>query len=429
MKTLQDVMRALPHLESALDHACRWLVEVAQVRTDGLTVEYNTYDFDYRNWRGAIRGEYWVAFHQWGFFCPVWHTGQAVKALLLAHQVNPSLSGCNPDLLSAATAGADFILNQQVVDGPDAGLIHAFEGVSDIVYTSAIFEALDGVYLLGHITGDQRYVDAANAAMKWCRDKTWLRGQGLVRDAYQPALSRFRDDLVITREDAPGRPLVDDAVWLTAWRATGEDSYRQAFYEILHRLLRDEHPRGNWVEYGPCRPEAGECHPRHAYWWGLPMIAAWRDCKDPRWLDAARRAGEWYIQAQRNDGGLFRFTDLNFKTGCFEMATSGILCASILWLELYKETGETLWLEPIHRAMTFAMSVQFTAPQDANLRGCVLENVRSPDGTDRSPYHVRDLATIFFIQAVAMMRQAAGDEVHRPPSDVRINQRPQSLAI
>ena len=34
---------------------------------------------------------------------------------------------------------------------------------------------------------------------------------------------------------------------------------------------------------------------------------------------------------------------------------------------------------------------------DPNLRGAVLEKVLPPDGTDRLPYRVRDLGTIFFL--------------------------------
>ena len=35
----------------------------------------------------------------------------------------------------------------------------------------------------------------------------------------------------------------------------------------------------------------------------------------------------------------------------------------------------------------------------AFLRGAILEKVLPPDGTDRSPYHIRDLGTIFFVIA------------------------------
>ena len=39
---------------------------------------------NYKEWRGAIRGEYNAAEKKWGCCCPYWHTGQAVKALVIA---------------------------------------------------------------------------------------------------------------------------------------------------------------------------------------------------------------------------------------------------------------------------------------------------------------------------------------------------------
>ena len=49
--------------------------------------------------------------------------------------------------------------------------------------------------------------------------------------------------------------------------------------------------------------------------------------------------------------------------------------------------------------MRYNIERQFINPQDPNLKGCVLEKVLKPDGTDRNPYFIRDLGTIFFIQA------------------------------
>jgi hypothetical protein len=47
--------------------------------------------------------------------------------------------------------------------------------------------------------------------------------------------------------------------------------------------------------------------------------------------------------------------------------------------------------------------MQFVEPSDPNLKGCILEKVLEPDGTDRSPYYIRDLGTIFFAQAAAQL--------------------------
>jgi hypothetical protein len=64
--------------------------------------------------------------------------------------------------------------------------------------------------------------------------------------------------------------------------------------------------------------------------------------------------------------------------------------------------GDKRCVEPMRRALRFCMNMQFKNPEDPNLKGAILEKVLPPmNGTDKSPYHIRDLGTIFFIQAVA----------------------------
>lgn len=129
------------------------------------------------------------------------------------------------------------------------------------------------------------------------------------------------------------------------------------------------------------------------------MLAAYKDSGDKRYLECAIRAGDWYLQAVRLDGGLFRDTRRDFKTTSFGQVTSGIGCAAILWCELWRETGNKKWLSAIHSALNFQMQMQFTNPNDPNLKGALLELTLRPDGSDRSPYHIRDLAAIFFVQS------------------------------
>ncbi len=404
---LAAVADDLPDLARAAALACHWLTQVAMVLGDELGEnDHNAQGLCYGHWRGAFRGEYAVAERRWWFFCPVWHGGQAVKAL--AHA---SLLLDDAALMASAKVGADFILRNQVTDGPDQGLLLAYEDEPDRVNTSAILEAIDGLYVLADVTGERRYVDAGIAAVQWCLRRAWIRGQGLVLDLYDPAVRTFADRPYRAKDNGAGRPLADDAIWLKTYERTRDPMYREAFYEIMERLLQDERPAGNWIDYGPADADTGSIHPRHAYWWGRPMLDAWRDTGDQRWLDAAIRAGHWYRQAQRVDGGIFYQTFPDFRTTSFGHATSGIMCAAILWIDLFQATKDPCWLTPIARAFQYGLSMQFTAPQDANLLGCLLEQVAPPDGTDRNPYHIRDLGTIFFVQAAShLLREATGND-------------------
>jgi len=384
-------------LASAAAAACEWMTNVAQMKADQLAGEHNSHKLEHQHWRGALRGEYRASTRQWDFFCPVWHTGQAVKALVWAAE---ALN--RPDFLDAARLGAEFIGSARIADrsSPHYGLILGFEDFGDRSSTSAVLEAVDGLWLLTDATGNNHYAEWANAAAAWEARYSYL-GDGLFRDQFN--VKTLSHDSPAAGAPHPGRPLNDDAVFLKAALRGGNPTLRAIFYEVADRLLRDEDPPGNWINYGPCNAATGMIHPRQAYWWGRPMIDAYRDSHDRRYLDCARRAGEWYQNAMRLDGGLFRGTRRDFKTDSFSHATSGVACAVLLWAEIWKETREESWLESIRTGLNFCQSMQLRYVRDPNLNGALIEGVEAPDGTDASPYNIRDLASIFFVQAVSRL--------------------------
>jgi hypothetical protein len=384
-------------LTRAVTAACDWITDVAQMKTDSLSGEQNSHKLEHQHWRGALRGEYRASTRQWDFFCPVWHTGQAIKSLVWAAQA----LNC-PDLLAAARLGAEFIGSARVADqsSPHYGLIFGFEDFGDKSSTSAVLEAVEGLWLLSDAAGDARYGEWANAAAAWEARNSYL-GNGLFRDQFD--VKRWSYMPARDGDKKPGRPLNDDAILLKAALRGASPNLRAIFYEVAERLLRDEDPPGNWINYGPCNASTGMIHPRQAYWWGRPMIDAYRDSHDPRYLACARRAGQWYQNAMRLDGGLFRGTRRDFRTDSFSHATSGVACAVLLWEELWKETHEDAWLESIRTGLDFCRTMQFRNVSDPNLKGALIEGVEAPDGTDASPYYVRDLATIFFVQAVSRL--------------------------
>lgn len=391
-ETIRVGQRGFPRriLRERMELACAWIADIAQLKdeNDPTPIKHKQ-----KSWQGALRGEYHAATRAWSFYCPVWHTGQAIKALVLAH----TLTG-EKKWLDAARAGAAFIVNNQVHDRADEddGLILAYEDYPDKVNTSAILECLDGLIVLDEACGEHRYTAAVAAAAGWVARKAWIAGEGLFRDLYDPVTKAFVENAYGFR----GRPLLDDAIFLKAARICADQRFKAIFFETADRLLRDEHPAGNWICYAPCNATRGAIHPRHAYWWGYPMLAAHLESGNSRYGGCFERACRWYANAQRQDGGLFRGTYADFRTDSFGHAASGIPCAMIMWAAYGAWTGADRFAGNLARGLEFCFAMQFINPSDPNLKGAVLEKVLPPDGTDNLPYHIRDLGSIFFVQAV-----------------------------
>lgn len=392
-----------PTWQASLQLACDWTINRSMIHTVEAPFSDSMFEWldQYGDWRGAFRGEYAADECAWDVFCPIWHGGQAVKALALAHEFSGEAR-----LLQAAHEGADFIMRHTIrEDGPDQGLILAYEKGSAGVNTSAQLECLDGLFELGRVSGDTRYIDTAIANLQWIKEYLFLSEEGLFRDDYVPGVGivteprgwRERNKIAF-----PGRPLLDDGVFLKGHEATGDESLKAVAVRTAERLLADEDPAGNWKAFHPAKPESGVIHPRHAYWWGRPMWMVHQATGASKYSDACRRSAQWYVNAMRRDGGMFRETDGEFNTTSFGHAASGIACAAILWLDLKREYGDTEWDEPIRRALGFCRGVQFTQARDENLQGAILEKVLPPKGSDRPPWRLRDVGTFFYIQALVM---------------------------
>lgn len=382
----------MSNLEKSVCLALEWLSGPGMVK-DNRPVGTVGRAMGYARWNGAIRGEYLSSRREWDSFCPVWHTGQAVKAFVMVAEAFEE-----PSLLDCAAEAAEFILAMQFDTGIDAGLIPAYELEPGKVNTSAILEALDGLFMLSDATGNKRYETCAIKALEWIARRAWLPHQGKFIDIYSPSMGKFLEH----DPSCQNRPLLDDAVFLKGWRRSGNREFRDIALETAETLLRDENPPGNWIKYIPCDKKSGKIHPRHAYWWGNPMLDLYRETGDERFYVAFHRAADWYRKALRSDGGLFRDTTAAFSSPSFGHAASGSACAAIMFEKLYGETRDASLLALIDSAENFCMNMQLTRPEEPSLKGAILEKVCSPDGSDTVPFLVRDLGTIFFIQAASL---------------------------
>ncbi|MDD3153667.1 MAG: hypothetical protein PHS41_02275 [Victivallaceae bacterium] len=377
-------------IRSAADQAANWLTGPALVR-DGLPVGPRGVKMFLKHWNGAIRGEYRLSQGKWDSFCPIWHTGQAVKALVMAAK-----SLRRPELLETAKFCAGFLLENQYCDGEDAGMLPAFEDFADKVNTSAILEALDGLFLLSEATGSERYSSAAVAALEWVARKTWDADAGEFFDIYDPVGREIVQGGVYAQK----RPLLDDAVFLRGWQVTGRGDFLKIALRTADRLLETESPKGNWKKYHPCVEESNDMHPRQVYWWGNPMLALFEETGNGKYLECFLRSADYCGKALRRDGGVFRRTYCDdFNTESFGHAASASACYAKILLEAERIRPGSGYGAKAQLALDFCRKMQLTDVSDERVKGAILEKVLAPDGSDRLPYHIRDLGSIFFLQA------------------------------
>ena len=380
------------NLEISLANAVKWLTDIATVKNNQ-PIGVHGAKMPISFWNGAMRGEYNVASRQWECLCPVWHTGQAVKALVMAAEILN-----DAQLLEDAKFNAEFIIQNRIAKGKDKGLILAFEDHPDRVNTSAILESIDGLFCLSKATKDEKYQNAAIEALYWIKNSAWQSDKKLFNDIYEPSSEKFLFGI----RGSQGRLLLDDAAFLKGWELTKDESLRQIAVDTAKGLLENETPSGNWIKYIPCNAENGNIHPRHAFWWGMPMLEVYKATGDENFLQCFFRSIKWYKNALRKDGGFIRGTYTDFNTDSFGHATSGTACAVISFIKYYEHTGDKSIIEYIERGLDYCMKMQFTNPDDPNLQGVILEKILPPDGTDQNPYYIRDLGTIFFIQAASL---------------------------
>ncbi len=386
---------------SAILRGADWLVDCAQDR-DRRSPTF-----------GAMRNGYWVGLGHWEWFEPVWHTGQAILALLIAHR----LSG-EKRYRAAAICGGEYILRQQIVSRGDPvrhGHIRGYvKPDSPLSNNSTFLESLLGLLELHRITGEAKWRDALLDALEWTIRNAWLERDGLILDTFDwKTGAHLRPNADCKRVFTPAqirklgirasaRPLIEDSMFHRAYRVTDDPKYLRVFRRLADRLVADQDEWGNWIGYIPCDPFVGRFQARQAWWWGYPLLDAYREFGLKKYLRAAMRAADWYVRVQQRDGSMCysNFTDGRMSS-MLAICGSATACSALLYHELLHEFGQKQYRAPLERAVTFLLTTQHGERfPDQNARGAFFEAWGAKPGLGAHVYQVRDIATCFAIRAL-----------------------------
>lgn len=374
---------------------CDWLTDISQVLDKA--------DSSY----GAMKGEYDTKNRKWSFYGPFWHTGQAVRTLILAY----NMTGIEK-YLNHAILGGEYMIRYQTMDKNDEkfyGFIHGKE--SKGANTASQVEGFMALYDLYGVTKDLKWLQRFHLAVDWVAKNVYIKGEGLFYNGY----SAIKDELAPIEMS---RPTNDDAVFGVAYQEFDDPLYLKIFREVSDRLLKDEDPLGNWMKYPPCRPDVfegrGRIHPRHAWWWGYPMLTAYDILGEQKYLDAGIRAAQWYIDNNNLDGGYYyNVTKSGGKHLSFDFCTSAVGCAVIMWTDLWNRTNDEKYAKEIETALGFLIRAQFNEDvEDSNIKGAFFESYLPPDGTLSPGFYFRDIATIFPVRAMLKILETFEGDVY-----------------
>ena len=360
---------------SAIERGSGWLADVAQITGPSRMFD-DPKHYPHSDYTGAMRTEYDTRTQVWSINGPAFHTGQAIRALLVAARRLRS-----ERLEDAARLGASFLLREQISEEghPHQGLLLSLEQNHDEVNIQVTLEALSGLIDLYDWTGDRRYLQVVQKNADLLIEHAYLPDERLMMDHYSLGRRGFIGD---AENDLPGRAMVDDAVLLKLADRTGDDRYRRIFLSMADRLIEEEGPPGTWLRFPPWRPDECRIHGRKNWWWGYPLLAAFDATGDVRYLHAGKRAGDWYLEQQNLDGGLYYTPSPDRRHNSFGICTSVVACAVLYWTDLSKRLGDDKYLDGINRGVGFLLSAQFSQDvDDENVRGAFFESPHPPDGS------------------------------------------------
>ena len=176
------------YLLDRITAGCDWLTDVSQIM-DKADPSY-----------GAMRGEYDTKIRKWSFYGAFWHTGQAVRTLLLAYKVTG-----NEKYLKHAVLGGEYLIRFQVMDKNDKkfyGFVHG--KAAESASSASQLEGFMALYDLYKVTKDPKWLERFHLAVDWVANNVYLKGEGLFYDTY----SATRD---LKAPIEKSRPHTDDA--------------------------------------------------------------------------------------------------------------------------------------------------------------------------------------------------------------------------
>ena len=141
--------------------------------------------------------------------------------------------------------------------------------------------------------------------------------------------------------------------YVYAYETLGGDSYKEMALGGLNYLLKEQEPNGQWRWWGSVEGVVNDTHCFYDTGWaGLALMEGYRVFGDPKYLESAKRAGDWalgclytgFTKEHLPDGLLSK---IYLKRPTYEFTGNNNFDAFSIWylVPLYRSTGDSKYLE------------------------------------------------------------------------------------
>ena len=185
---------------------------------------------------------------------------------------------------------------------------------------------------------------------------------------------------------------------LEASKITGEGIYRDSAIRNLEFVLSRQYPNG-W--FPDCCLDDNNSPLLHTIAYTMEgVLEAGVILKEPRYIEAARRAADALLVNQESDGSLAgRFNSQWAPIGHWSCLT-GDAQTSVVWLRLFQLTGDSKYLNAARRMNRYLMGTQDLSATDPGIRGGIKGS--HPIWGEYAPYEFPNWASKFFADALLL---------------------------
>jgi uncharacterized protein YyaL (SSP411 family) len=327
---------------------------------------------------GKARGDYDWRSSSWSDYEALWHTGQAIEALLVAYEVNQ-----DPALLNRAKQAGDWWIAQEFTSGPLAGMINAAHGdrLGRLINNTTVGNGSQGLFRLSRVTGDRKYADSATRAIIWLARNTKVPGDlGLYYNIIDPDTGAVWTDksphhptVANPKVTQVARPNIEGSPFLDACRHSRQAWLCAAHFDLADKTVRRQSRNGFWMEFEPNNPDTGTVHPRFNTWNAEAMLRAYRETNQQRYLNAALATARATVKMLTTNGSFDYEQNVSGRRGTASPTGSAAAFAGLLWLEL-RALGNNEFDPQIHAVARWLIANRYSENHsDPNLRGLVIE--------------------------------------------------------